>query len=1051
MTNLLGPLASLALFLSVSLAAGQEPVRMARTPDISPDGKQIAFTYLGDIWTVDSSGGLARPLTQHLAHDYYPRFSPDGKWVAFGSNRHGSYDVFVVPTRGGKPRRLTFDSASDVPAGWTPDSKQILFVSNRSTDYPGHFDLYSVPVEGGRVQRLTSTEAREGAYSPKGDQIAYSRGPGEWYRKGYRGSSNNDIWICDANGTNHRQFTTFPGQDNSPMWSLDGNTLYFVSEVFGTPANVVMQDIKDKSKPVLVTADPAGKPFHTLDAVRQARISANGETIVYECGADLWLVSTKPGSQPRKLAIEINTDDKTNPERTITFTQRATEFALSRDEQFIAFVVHGEIFMRPVLTSSTQTRRLTNNPANDHGIAWAPDSSKMVFISDRNGHEDLYLIEADDPERPRFTQAHTFKVKQLTNTADAESGVSFSPDGKRVTFLRSSRLWSMNPDGTDQKVLVDTPRIVDYEWSPDGRYIVFARVDGSFASELYIIPSAGGEAKNVTRFATENIGVTWSGDGNRLAFLSHRRGTTSLYVQSLQKDAAAGAPTSKDIDFEDIHHRVRGVTNMEAREGAINSDGSHIAFASTSQGSDDLWVANVTTGSVMRVTTNNLKPTQITWSRLSPRLLFFRDRDGQIYLGNIPPVTTGSSGSSSGSSPTALLPFRAKMIVNDSEQFLEMFDQSWRYLAEHFYDKHFHGADWKQVRERYRPLVKHVALKEDLFTLLYLMMGELNASHLGVSGSSSSPEEMTADLGLIFDDAYRGRGLKIADVLKRGPADKRGLSLKPGEFILAIDGTEITAATNVNKLLNDKVGEAILLHVSANAAADLKDKMAVRRLEVRGASRDSTMPLMYERWIERNARRVAEMSSGKLGYIHIPSMNEAGLDRFVRSLYSDNFDKEAIVLDVRFNGGGFTHDQVLNYLGSKAHTIFRFRDGGEGQVIRAFDRKWSKPVVLLINNRCFSDAEIFPHAFRKLGLGKLVGEATGGHVIGTTSFSLIDGSRFQIPRVGVYTIDGKNMDREGVKPDIEVIPHPDQMAKGLDAQLERAIEVLKSTVTSSLK
>jgi tricorn protease len=1043
--------AVLALVCFLPCSHGQEPVRMARTPDISPDSKQVAFSYLGDIWTVDAGGGVARALTHHLAHDYYPRFSPDGKWIAFASNRHGSYDVFVVSARGGKPRRLTFDSSTDVPAGWTPDSKNILFVSNRSTDYPGQYDLYSVPVEGGREFRVTSTEAREGAYSPKGDLIAYSRGPGEWYRKGYRGSSNNDIWICDASGANHRQFTNFPGQDNSPVWSADGSTLYFVSEVFGTPANLVKQKVNGGDKPTLVTADANGKPFHKVDAVRQARISTNGETIVYECGADLWLVSTKPGSQPRQLNIEINADDKTNPERIVTYTQRATEFALSRDEQFLAFVVHGEIFMRPVLTPSTQTRRLTNSPANDHGIAWAPDSSKMVFISDRNGHDDLYLLEADDPDHPRFTDAHKFKTKQLTNSPDAASGAMFAPDGSRVTFLRNSRLWSMKPDGTEQKILVDTPRIVDYEWSPDGKWIVFSRADGSFASELYIVPAAGGEAKNVTRFATENVGVTWSGDGQRLAFLSHRRGLTTLYVQSLQKESAPGVPKSSDIDFEDIHHRVKTVTNMEIREGAINANGSHVAFAATSQGSDDLWVANVATGSVMRVTTNNLRPTQITWSHRSPQLLYFRDRDGQLYLGNIPPVGSGSAGTASGSSSTALLPFRAKMTINDPEMFLEMFDQSWRYLAENFYDRAFHGVDWKQVRERYRPLVKHVALKEDLFTLLYMMLGELNASHLGVAGSGIPPEEMTADLGLIFDDAYRGRGLKIVDVLKRGPADKRGLSLKAGEFVLAIDGTEITPTTNITKLLNDKVNEAITLHISANAAADLSDKMAVRRVEVRGASRDLTSQLMYERWTERNAKRVAELSGGKLGYIHIPSMNEAGLDRFVRSLYSDNFDKEAIVLDVRFNGGGFTHDQVLNYLGSKAHTIFRFRDGGEGQVIRAFDRKWTKPVALVINNRCFSDAEIFPHAFRKLGLGKLVGEATGGHVIGTTSFNLIDGSQFRIPRVGVYTIDGKNMDREGVKPDIEVIAQPDQLLKGIDQQLDRAVEVLKSTATSSLK
>lgn len=1047
MTKLAGPVAAFLLSLPTAVLSAQEPIRMARTPDISPDGKQIAFSYLGDIWSVPAIGGVAHPLTQHVAHDIRPCFSPDGRSIAFASNRHGSYDVFVVSARGGKPKRLTFDSADDYPTGWTPDGSQVLFVSARSTEFPGNADLYLVPVEGGREHRVTSTEARDGVYSPNGNDIAYVRGPGSWYRRNYRGSSNNDIWLCDAHGSNHRQLTNFSGQDHAPMWAADGKSLYYVSEVLGGAANIVRQNLDPTAKPALITHDPTGKPFHSLDGVRQARISRNGEWIVYECGPDIWVVSTKADAQPRRVAIEVHADDKTNPERTVTFTNKATEFALSRDEQHVAFVVHGEIFLRPVLTSNVQTQRLTHSPANDHGIAWAPDSSKIVFLSDRNGHEDLYLLEADDPEHPKFTEAHQFKVKQLTNTADAEAGVTFSPDGKRVTFIRNGRLWGMNPDGTDEKVIVDSPRVVDYEWSPDGKWVVYSRVDGSFASELYIIPATGGEAKNVTRFATENIGVTWSPSGNRLCFLSNRRGQTGVYVMNLQKDSAPGAASSSDIDWDDIHHRVKQVSNAEARECAINSTGSLVAYSSTGQSTDDLWIANVATGSTLRLTTGNLRPTQITWSRKTSSMLFFRDGTGQIHLARVPLEALAASTTST-SSNSAPLPFKAKMTVNEPELFLEMFDQSWRFLSDQFYDRAFHGADWSKVRERYRPLVKHVALKEDLYSLLYLMMGELNASHLGVSGFGSTAEEATADLGLLFDDSYRGRGLKIAEVLKRGPADKRGLSLKPGEYVLAIDNKEITPTTNLSALLNDKVNEMVVLHISANPKAELRDKAAVRRVELRGQSREQAAPLMYERWIEANAKKVSDLSGGKLGYIHIPSMNEVGLDRFVRSLYSDNFDKEAIVLDVRFNGGGFTHDQVLNYFGSKAHTIFKFREGGEGMVIRSYDRKWAKPSVLLINNRSYSDAEIFPHAFRTLGLGKLVGQATGGHVIGTTAFALIDGSRFRIPRIGVWTVGGINMDKEGVKPDVEVVAHPEQIVKGIDPQLEKAVEVLKADVTA---
>ena len=1084
MTHFRGPtLAALVLLLSVAAtrARGQEPIRMARTPDLSSDGKLIAFSYLGDIWTVEAIGGVARPVTQHLAHDIAPLFSPDGRTLAFASNRHGSYDVFVVPVRGGRPRRLTYDSADDYPTSWSPDGKHILFASTRSPAFPRQYELYTVSVEGGRVRRVSASEGREAVYSPKGDRIAYTRGPGAWYRKGYRGSSNNDIWICDAGGGTNRQLTSFNGQDGSPMWSVDGRSVYYVSEVFGTPANIVRQDLPRKSegrkseirkadesssfrisdflpsdflrKPVLLTADKSGKPFHTRDGVRMARIGGHGQWIVYECGADLWIVSTQPGSTPRRLAIEAYADDKTNPERTVAFTNKATEFALSRDERHVAFAVHGGLFLMPV-GARAKVRRLITSPAgdqclaNEHGIAWAPDSSKIIFVSDRNGYEDLYLLEPDDPEHPRLVNAHHFKVKQLTNTREAESGVSFAPDGKHVTFLRSGRLWSMKPDGTDQKVIVDTPQVFDYEWSPDSRWIVYARADGSFASELYIIPAGGGIARNVTRFATFNGGVTWSGDGKKLCFLSDRKGTRTggVYVLALQKEAAPGTPSSDEIDWDDIHHRVTQPTTMEANEAAISMDGARVAFTATSQGNTDLWVASTTGDTVTRITTGNLQPRQLTWSRRLPTVLYFRDGTGQIRIARIPSGTIAPpSGSASKSSLHAVLPFKARMTINNAAVHGEMFEQSWRSLADQFYDPKLHDVDWEAVRTRFRPLVKHVAQKEDLYALLYLMMGELNASHLGITGAGTPPEQFTADLGLLFDESYHGRGLKIAEVLKRGPADKRGISLKPGDYVLAIDGTAIAPQTNISRLLNDKAGESVLLHVSIDADADLKEK-AVRRIELKAVSQTVTRKLLYERWVEGNARRVNELSKGKLGYIHIPSMNEEGLERFVRSLYSDNFDKDAIVLDVRYNGGGFTHEQVLHYLGSREHTLFRQRTGGEGQVLRAYDRKWNKPTVLLINNRSYSDAEIFPHAFRTLGLGKLVGQATGGFVIGTTSTRLIDGSVFRLPRTGVFTVQGINMEKEGVKPDVEVVPHPDQLARGIDAQLDRAVSVLQVEV-----
>jgi len=279
-------------------------------------------------------------------------------------------------------------------------------------------------------------------------------------------------------------------------------------------------------------------------------------------------------------------------------------------------------------------------------------------------------------------------------------------------------------------------------------------------------------------------------------------------------------------------------------------------------------------------------------------------------------------------------------------------------------------------------------------------------------------------------------------VLKRGPADKRGLNIKPGDIVQSIDRVELTSKVNPSQLLNNKTGEVVLLDVTS----DPKDAKSKRRVEVTAASRDRVSQLMYERWVEHNADAVAKASGGKLGYIHIPSMDDAGLEVFVRSLYSDHFDKDAIVIDVRYNGGGFTHDQVLNYLAGKEHTFFRQRDGGEGLVLRSYDRKWTKPLVVMTNNRSYSDAEIFPHAFRSLGLGKVVGQATGGFVIGTTSTRLIDGSTFRLPRTGVFTNKGVNMEKQGVLPDVAIEMNPEDWAKGIDTQLLKAVDVVAADV-----
>jgi tricorn protease len=1014
-------------------SAHAESIRFARSPDQSADGKWVAFSYLGDVWIVSSAGGVARPVTMHERHDTNPIFSPDGKRLAFSSNRHGNYDVFVVPVEGGRPTRLTYDSADDHPTGWSPDGKEVLFASNRGVDFPTRTELYSVAATGGAPRKISTHEAREGAWSPNGKAVAYVRGPGAWYRKGYHGSSNDEIWLSDPSGLNNRQITNYIGQDNAPMWSPDGKYLYYVSDRFGV-SNVVRQEIAaDLSGPV---GQPKQITFHKDESVRKARLGAGGNAIVYELGFDLWIHDLKK-DKGKKLEIEAYADERTNPEKVVTFSKDASEFAISHDEKHIAFVLQGEIFLMP--RNGGKAKQLTDHPAYDHGLAWSPDSKRILFLSDRNGFEDIYALEADDPEHPELTAAHKFKVTQLTKTPEPEYGLQFTPDGKRVAFLRAGKLVTMKPDGTDEKVLVQDGQVFDYEYSPDSQWVCYARSDSSFASELFVIPATGATADqpphNITRFATYNGGITWSKTGNRIAFISRRkRDTSSAYVVALQKPAANGTTSSKEFDWDGIHLRVKQPTAMETFNCSISNDGSKIAFRSNRDG-DDLWVATVDGGQVTRITTGGMAPSQIQWSRVFSTQLYFRDGSGQIRTANVSATATPGQN-------TAVIPFLARLTVRRDDQFAEIFEQSWRALSENFYDPAFHGVDWQEIRRRYRPILKHIALREDLYSLIYLMIGELNASHLGISGNLPSAEQTTAELGLIYDQHYQGPGLKIAEILKSGPADRRNLKLKVGDIVLAIDGTELNGKIDPAQLLNDKANETLTLTVTSKPN-DPKDK---RRVEIHATSRTQVSQLHYERWIENNARAVDKLSKGKLAYIHIPSMNEPGLDRFLRALYSDAYDKDGIVLDVRFNGGGYTHETILNYLLGKDHTKFSHRDGAQGFVLNSADRKWSRPLTLLINNRSYSDAEIFPSAFREYKLGKLVGQATGGHVIGTRDIRLIDGTTFRTPRIGVHTAKGINMEREGVMPDVVVEIHPDQLAKGEDPQLERAVSVLLQDV-----
>jgi len=1032
--------AILLVFVAVATAQDLEPARFLRYPAFSPDGKQIAFSYMGDIWVAPAEGGNAIRLTVHPAHDIRPRFSPDGKWIAFNSNREGNYDIFLMPAKGGKPKRLTYHSADDILGDWSPDGRWIVFSSNRDHRFA---QIYLLEVETGYVRRLTSDETNlhSPTFSPDGRYIVFCRGGTSWWRKGYRGSANSEIWRLPitiegdriATGKPER-LTYYEGNDWFPMVSPDG-TLYFVSDRTGVFNIWRMPLIGTRGEGRGTGESKVEQVTNHADRVLYPNLSRDGKFIVYEHDFSLWVVPTK-GGEPKRLTIFAPSDEPQNRLQRLALTSQATEFALSPDGKQIAFVVRGEIFVVNV-EKGGEAKRITDHPYRDFDIDWSPDGKKLAFVSERDGNREVYIVDI-----------RTRELKRLTNTPDAaESNPKWSPTGNYVAFIRGPfgrQLCWVDVNTGEEKVVVEGPFIGEFAWSPDGRWICFNRRDpANNVTDLYIVPWNGGEPVNVTRMPYWNGSIVWTKDGKNIVFRSNRTDdNVDIYVLPLERpkeklDEEEGESEKKPqerkegekkmpevkIDFTDIHKRIRRLTATVFNEGsfAVSPDSKTVVFVATPVDQPEIWSVPLEGGSLTRLASGVLA-SQLQFSPDGNRIYFLSTGGTIRYLTR----PAGSLGS---------VNFTARLTVDRVVELQHMFDEGWRLLREQFYDEKMHGVDWDAMREKYRPLIEHVAAKEDFYALVSMMLGELNASHLGIGGPTVSGPE-TAYLGVWFDPEHRGPGVKISAVLKNSPADRDESRLNVGEFILAIDGVEVSNNEQIWDALADKAGRVVELLVN-----DKPTKEGARTVKIKPINRGQWSNLLYEDWVEKRKRMVDEWSNGRIGYIHIQAMSQSELRKFEREFYAEVVGKkEALIIDVRFNGGGRIHDELLSILKRRLYALEQYR--GTPPFTQPF-QVWQKPTVVLINEFSASDAEIFPKAFRDLGLGKLVGVPTYGGVIGTYNVTLIDGTTFfRVPVTGWRTLDGVNLENYGVKPDILVEHSPEDNANENDLQLKAAVDLL---------
>ncbi|MEQ2438091.1 S41 family peptidase [Phocaeicola vulgatus] len=1052
-----------------------------RDVQISPDGTEIAFCYKGDIYKVPANGGTATQLTTQASYECSPIWSPDSKQIAFASDRNGNFDLFVMSADGGAARRLTTHSASEIPSTFTTDGNYILFSASiqdpaNSALFPtsAMTELYKVPVTGGRTEQVLGTPAEMVCFDKSGKTFLYQDRKGfedEW-RKHHTSSITRDVWLYDSENGKHTNLTAHAGEDRNPVFAPDGQTVYFLSERDGSTFNVYSFPISSPQSLKTVTH------FKT-HPVRFLSMGSNG-TLCYTYDGEIY--TQKQGDKPQKVKIDIIRDDQ-NTIADLNFSNGATSATVSPDGKQVAFIVRGEVFVTS--TDYNTTKQITHTPAREAGLTFSPDNRTLAYASERNGNWELYMAKIARKEEANFPNATAIEEEVLLPSDKTERTYpQFSPDGKELAFIEDrNRLMVLNLETkkvrqvTDGSTWFSTGGGFDYSWSPDGKWFTLEFIGNRHDpySDIGMVSAQGGKIINLTNSGYTSGSPRWVLDGNAILFITERYGMRAhaswgslndvmlVFMnqdaydkfrlskedyelqKELEKEQKNTTETKKNdkkkgdnkekseekkeekvkdivVELNNIEDRIVRLTPNSSDLGSaiITKDGETLYYLSAFEGGYDLWKMNL-----RKKDTKLLHKMDAGWANME------MDKDGKnlFLLGS---NTMQKMGTDSESLKPISYQAHVKMDLAAERDY--MFNHVYKQEQKRFYNLNMHGIDWDAMTKAYRKFLPHIDNNYDFAELLSEYLGELNVSHTGGRFRPQLKGEATATLGLLYDWNHNGKGLLISEVVEKGPFDHARSKVKAGNIIEKIDGQEITPESDYSVLLNGKARKKTLVTLYNPQTKERWEEVVVP------VSNGVMSDLLYARWVKQRAADVDKWSNGRLGYVHIESMGD---DSF-RSVYSDILGKynnrEGIVIDTRFNGGGRLHEDIeILFSGKKYFTqVVRGREACDMP-----SRRWNKPSIMVQCEANYSNAHGTPWVYSHQKIGKLVGMPVPGTMTSVSWETLQDPTLvFGIPVIGYRLPDGSYLENSQLEPDIKVANSPETVVKGEDTQLKAAVDEL---------